>query len=113
MNAYLGHAAVGVTWPVPWRAFQKEFPKEAASMKVIWETPHLINNSFMVRNDVPLLVAEQIRTVLLHLHDNNEGRDILANMEIARFLPASNADYEVVRSYVARFEKEVRPVALK
>lgn len=110
MNAYLGYVAVGVTWPIPWRAFQKDHPKEAAKLKVIWETPHLINNSFMVRNDVPVEIREQIRTQLLQLHTTPEGRGILAGMETDRFYPASNDDYEVVRRYVAQFEKDVRIV---
>lgn len=113
MNAYVGKTAAGATWPPPWRAFHKEHPVEAAAMAVIWETPYLINNSVMVRNDVPAPMREQTRTALLHLQDTPEGRAILAGMETARFLPAANADYEVVRRYVARFEKEVRPVEQK
>ena len=53
MNAYLGQTAAGATWPPPWRAFQKEHPREAAELKVIWETESLVNNSVMVRDDVP------------------------------------------------------------
>lgn len=113
MNAYLGQTAAGVTWPPPWRAFQKDHPKETAEMKVIWETPSLINNSVMVRNDVPLPVREQVRAALLKLPDTPEGKNILAGMETARFLSASDTDYEVVIRYVDKFEKEVRPVEQK
>lgn len=113
MNAYVGKTTAGATWPPPWRAFQKEHPREAAALKVIWETEPLVNNSVMVRDDVPAPMREQIRTVLLHLQDTPEGRAILAGMETARFLPATDADYEVVRRYVSRFEKEVRPVKQK
>jgi hypothetical protein len=35
------------------------------------------------------------------------------NMETARFHPATDADYERVREFVARFEKEVRTVEEK
>jgi phosphonate transport system substrate-binding protein len=110
MNAYLKLTAAGATWPTPWRAFQKEHPKEAAELKVMWETEPLINNSVMVRDDVPARVAEQVRTLLLGLEATPEGKTILAEMETARFLPASDRDYEVVRHYVSRFEKEVRSV---
>lgn len=79
-------------------------------MKVIWETPSLVNNSVMARNDVPVPVREQVRVSLLKLQDTPEGRAILEGMETARFLPASDADYATVRTYIARFEKEVRPV---
>ena len=110
MNVYLKLTAAGATWPPPWRAFQKMHPGEAAELKVIWETESLINNSVMVRNDVPTQVVEQVRTLLLGLEGTIEGQSILAGMETARFLPATDKDYDVVRRYVSRFEREVRPV---
>lgn len=110
MNVYLGQTAAGATWPPPWRAFQKEHPREAADLKVIWETESLVNNSVMVRSDIPAQVAEQIRELLLGLDGSEDGKIILAGMETARFLPASDKDYDVVFQYVSRFEKEVRPV---
>jgi phosphonate transport system substrate-binding protein len=110
MNAWLGRTVAGVTWPPPWREFQKEHPREAADLKVIWETESLVNNSVMVRDDVPVLVAEQVRTLLLELDVSKEGSSILAGMETARFLPATDKEYAAVRRYIARFEREVRPV---
>ncbi|HLP78471.1 MAG TPA: PhnD/SsuA/transferrin family substrate-binding protein [Candidatus Paceibacterota bacterium] len=110
MNAYLGLTVAGATWPPPWRAFQKEYPEKAAELKVVWETESLINNSVMVRDDVPAEVADQVRTLLVGLNEAAGGGEILARMETARFLAASNENYDVVRDYVARFEKEVRPV---
>lgn len=110
MNAYLGKTAAGATRPMPWRAFQKEHPREAAELKVIWETESLVNNSVMARDDVPATVLEQVRTLLLGLDGTQEGRAILLAMETSRFLPAADEDYEVVRQYISRFEREVRPV---
>lgn len=110
MNVHMGQTAAGATWPPPWRAFQKEHPREAAELKVLWETESLVNNSVMVRNDIPAQVVEQVRALLLGLEGSTEGKSILAGMETARFLPASDADYDVVRRYIARFESEVRLV---
>jgi phosphonate transport system substrate-binding protein len=113
MNVYLGKSAAGATWPPPWRLFQRDYPKEAAELKQIWETPSLINNSVMVRDDVPAAVREPVTQALLALAQAPEGRAILANMETARFHPANDASYESVRTFVDRFEKEVRPVERK
>lgn len=113
MNVYLRLTAAGATWPPPWRAFQKEHPQEAAELTVIWETESLINNSVMVRDDVPAQVGEEVRSLLLGLDGTAAGKLILAGMETARFLAATNEDYEVVRRYVSRFESEVRPVENK
>ncbi len=110
MNAYLGEAAAGATWPPPWRLFQKDRPAEAAQLQVIWETPPLMNNSVMLRDDLPAALGERVRELLLTLDRSVDGRAILAGMETARFHAADDASYQRVREYVERFEREVRPV---
>lgn len=113
MSVYLGESAAGCTWPPPWRAFQREHPEEASQLRVIWETPSLVNNSVMVHKSVPPAVRQQLRRLLVELDRTPAGRAILAGIETERFLPASDADYEPVRRFVTRFEAEVRPVEKK
>jgi phosphonate transport system substrate-binding protein len=110
MNVYLGLTAAGATWPPPWRAFQKDHPEEASELTVIWETESLINNSVMVRDDIPMETADQIRELLAGLDETIEGKSILAGMETARFILSSDEDYDVVRQYVSNFERDVRPI---
>lgn len=113
MNAYLGKSAAGATWPPPWRLFQKDHPAEAAQLELVWETPSLLNNSVMVRDDIPEALRQQVRKALIELAQTPEGRAILGNMETVRFHPADDASYDKVRDYIARFEREVRPVERK
>jgi phosphonate transport system substrate-binding protein len=113
MNVYLGKVAAGATWPPPWRLFQKTYPAEAAQLTVIWETPSLINNAVMVRDDVPQHIRTKVQGVLTGLQQTSEGKDILSGMETSRFLHATDSSYDIVREYTKRFEKEVRPVESK
>lgn len=113
MNVYLGQSVAGATWPPPWRLFLKEHPAESSQLKVIWETPSLINNSVMVRDDVPESIRQKVAQALLNLSNTAEGVKILAHMETARFYPAVDSDYDIVSTYIQRFEKEVRPVERK
>ena len=113
MNVYLGKSAAGATWPPPWRLFQKDHPAEAAQLQLIWETPPLINNSVMVRDDVPETIRTQVTKSLLELTQTSQGKTILAGMETNRFHAADDASYGVVTDYIQRFEKEVRPVESK
>lgn len=110
MNVHLGHTAAGATWPPPWRAFQKSHPQEAAKLRVIWETPPLVNNAVMARDDVAPELAARIAASLFDLRDDAQGRAILAGMETARFQPANDADYAPARDFIQRFEAQVRPV---
>lgn len=110
MNVFLGSAAAGATWPPPWRAFEKDHPQEAAQLRVIWQTDPLLNNSVMVREDVPLALTDRVKKYLLNLHQSDQGQKILAEMETEQFYAADNARYDLVRDYVQRFEQEVRLV---
>ncbi len=112
MHAYLGSADIAATWPPPWRQFQRDFPQEAAQMKVLWETPPLINNSVMVRDDVPVELASQVQQSLIELGNDPAGESVLAAMQTARFSAADDTAYALVADYVARFEREVRPVEM-
>jgi phosphonate transport system substrate-binding protein len=113
MNAYLGKSAAGATWPPPWRLFQRDHAAEAAQLELIWETPPLLNNSVMLRDDVPAAVGAVIRKTLLDLPQTPAGQKILADMSTARFHAADDASYAKVRDYVATFERQVRPVEKK
>lgn len=110
MNVYLRQSAAGATWPPPWRLFQKDHPREAAALKVIWETPPLINNSVMARDDVPVRIRDDVRAALLDLATDPAGQAILAGMETAGFHAADDASYAPVRDFIQRFERDVRPV---
>ncbi|HCM25929.1 MAG TPA: phosphonate ABC transporter substrate-binding protein [Treponema sp.] len=113
MNAYLKQTSAGATWPPPWRAFQKDHPEEAAELKVIWETEPLVNNSVMIRDDIPVDIQRRITDNLSKLHETAEGKTILEGMETARFIVASDKDYDIVRAYVERFEELVRKVDVR
>lgn len=113
MNVFLRKSAAGATWPPPWRLFQKDHPSEAAQLEVKWETPSLINNSVMVRDDVPLAVRDAATQALIDLDRSAEGQTILGGMQTARFHRADDASYDIVRQYVQRFEREVRRVEAK
>jgi len=113
MNVYLKISDAGATWPQPWRAFQKEHPVEASQLRLIWETETLINNSIMVRDNLPDVIKTKIQHSLINLVKTEQGKLILQKMEIARFLFAENKDYDTIRTYISEFEKNVRLVKTK
>jgi phosphonate transport system substrate-binding protein len=110
LNAYLGRVAAAATWYTPWRAFVREHPAEAAELKVIWETEPVMANAVMARDDVPAELAARIREILVELGTTAEGQALLGAAELSGFHPASDRDYEVARIFLARFEREVRPL---
>lgn len=110
MNVYLGEVAAAATWPIPWMLFQKEHPDKAAQLELIWQTEPLINNGLVARDDMPPELVERVATLLATLHENAEGRALLAQLPISRFERANDATYDVVRSFLDTFSRSVRPL---
>jgi phosphonate transport system substrate-binding protein len=110
MNVVLGNVAAGATWPPPWRAFARKYPDKAAQLEVIWETPPLVNNSFMARDDMAPELVEAMRKVLVTLNAHKEGRDILNRMETCCIDAANDETYAPVVAFTEEFSRKVRPL---
>jgi len=114
MNAYLGQSAASATWPAAWAGFQKANPKEAAELKVLWETPTLIQNAVIVRQDVPADMQSRVAGLLAGLGQHAEGRTILQGADTDSFVLSDDREFDVVlnflREYKSKVKKEANPV---
>lgn len=107
MNAYLKQSAASATWPAGWKAFQQSNPAEAADLRVIWETPTLIQNAVITRNDVAGELDAKVTQLLTTLQDTDEGRLLLADIDTTSFVPARNQDFDVVRRFIKEYNTAV------
>jgi phosphonate transport system substrate-binding protein len=110
MNVFRGHVAAGATWPVPWKSFATEHPDMASQLVVKWETPPLLNNGWVVYQDIPEPITKQFATLLFNLQNSEQGRVMLARLPISHFEPATDKTYQPVRDFLEKFSKTVRPV---
>ena len=110
MNVYLNHTAAGATWPPPWKAFSRERPEVAAALEVKWQTEPLPNNGLVARQDVPEELVKRFGELLFDLHNHEEGRQLLAPMELSQFEGATGDTYQPVREFLATFEAQLRPI---
>ena len=110
MNVYLGETAAGATWPLPWEAFQKSHPDQAAALELKWETDPLINNGVVAKDDVPAALVRQVAQLLNALHTSEEGKAILARMPLSRFELADDGSYRVIEDFLRKFSQNVRPL---
>lgn len=109
-NVLRGHVAAGATWPVPWNAFAAEQPEKAAQLEVKWVTEPLVNNGWVVRDNVPAHITDQFSRLLFDLQNSSDGRVMLSNVPISRFEPATNATYRPVDVFLERFSRTVRAI---
>jgi phosphonate transport system substrate-binding protein len=108
MSVYLGETAAGATWPVPWETFQRQRPELAAALVVRWETPPLLNNSLVARDDLPPGLVERVGALLFALHETPEGARLLEAIPVSRFEPASAETYEPVRAFLDAYERTIQ-----
>ena len=107
MNVYMGNVAAAATWRIPWLTFQKEQPEKASQLELKWQTEPLINNSLMARGNMPPELVQQVAYLLAHMHENPQGRALLERLPISRFELSTDGQYDVVRRFVAAYDKVV------
>ena len=110
MNVLNRKVAAGATWPVPWKAFIKNEPQLAKQLEVKWQTESLLNNSWMVKQAIPVDIIEKISATLLNLSNTNEGKKILEAIPLSKFEAANDATYKPIEMFVKNFNDTVRPL---
>ena len=110
MNVYQGNVAAGTAYPPAWRDFIKNQPQAASELKLMWETEPMPDNSLMARDDIPKELVERVAQALFSMHNNEEGRAILARMDLSMFKPAANDHYQSVRTFIKKYEASIGPV---
>lgn len=104
MNVYNKDTFVAATWPVAYKAWQQEFPEAAKELETLWETPSLVNNAWIARNDVPIHVVDSVTQVLINLANTEQGRALLAPTSCDGFLASSDDDYRSVREFIQAYQ---------
>lgn len=110
MNVVMGHTAAGATWPAPWLNFQQSQPQLAGQLRVLLETPPLVNNALIAKDDLPAPLLDAIAQVFLTLHTDAAGQTLLAALPVSRFERASAQTYEPVRRFLAEYERQIHPL---
>lgn len=105
-NLLVGRVHAAGTTLFSWKKFQASHPAEAATLSPLLVTPSLVNNAVLVRDDLPAdcraAILAALRRRIADADYDGPGDDL----DMRRMRDASNADYEAVRAYVARFEAE-------
>ncbi|PKO91999.1 MAG: phosphonate ABC transporter substrate-binding protein [Betaproteobacteria bacterium HGW-Betaproteobacteria-1] len=109
-NVLRGHVAAGATWPVPWKTYMREHPELANQLTVKWQTHSLLNNGWVVRQDVSADIADAFSRQLLSLHETAEGRAMLQRLPVSRFEAATGETYLPVRDFLQEFSRTVREI---
>ena len=107
MNAYLGNSAAGAAFLARWQAFQAEHPGMAAELVAQWETPALVNNALVAREDVPKETLERVAALLFDLQTHAQGLKLLHGIAVTQFERATEETYQPVRDFLKKYREVI------
>lgn len=82
-------------------------PGDRAQIRILGLTPAIPGPAFVLRPGMDASQATKIRQALLSLNDTPKGREAMRPLGFEQLLPATSADYAVVRE-AARLRKAIR-----
>lgn len=111
MNVYLKQTMAAGTWPPPWKEFQKQRPEVAKQLTVIWDTEPLVALGLVVLPEISENISQQVIQLLTTPEEHGQGPEMLWRSEFSGVVtPATNETYFIVRDFLDKFAKEVRPL---
>lgn len=107
LNVYLKKSDAAGTWPPSWKNFIAQNPNIAKELMIKWQTPSLVNNGIIARNDVPPSVIHEISDILFDMDKNEEGKKALNRLYINKFEYADLQTYEPAKNFLKKFNTEI------
>ena len=107
LNVYLGKCSAGFSTINSWQRFLKRRPELSSKVTVKWITPPITGNAFVVRNDMDKKIADQLKTIILNMHANEEGKKALAKIGYLSFAAADTTAYYPVKNFLKVYDSLV------
>lgn len=90
-------------------SMSRKTPKKTAGIGVIHKSPVIIAPPIIASDAMPQYIFNRLRRVLLNMHKDNEGKKLLKQMNMNRFIHAKKEDYQTlynIRQTVENFGKQ-------
>jgi phosphonate transport system substrate-binding protein len=105
LNIYLGKCSAGFTSISGWHSFLKKRPEVASKVAVKWLTSATQGNTLLIHNTVNEKIASQIKSLILTMHEKEDGRKALANIGYTKFIAADSTTYLPLKSFLKEYRK--------
>ena len=89
-----------------WQQLNRSMPQLVARTKIISISPAFGIHPLVAPLSTPAWMRDKLRSILLHMHEDAEGRRILQKTMIDRFLPGNESMYDSIRALKAASGQE-------
>ena len=91
-----GRADIGAAKNTVYEHMQQTNPRIASELVVLANSPRVPSNGLCVSNMLKEPLKEQLKSLLLNLHMDPEGLEVLKQLGAKRFVETSREDYQPV-----------------
>ncbi len=88
-----------------WDYYNDRNPEFVKDTKVIYKSPLYGIPPVVVHPDIPASLKEKLRMIFLSMHEDPEGKDILAEIRVEKFIIPKDSSYDAIREMQRWLEK--------
>ncbi len=83
----------------------KKNPQIKDKIRVIFKSPPFARGPFVVNKEIPVELKEQLKKIMLKMHLNNKGREVLKAMKIDGFIEGKDSDFDSAKEMLEVLRK--------
>jgi len=99
---YSGEADIGGAKNHIFNSLKEEYPDFKEQMVILAESPEVPSNGLAVRKDLNPALKLRLKTLLLALHENAAGQEVLKNFRALKFIETTDNDYKVLYTMIEK-----------
>jgi phosphonate transport system substrate-binding protein len=99
-SVYSGEADIGGAKNHIFNSLKEEYPDFSDQMLVLAESPEVPSNGLAVRKDLNPAIKSRLKNLLLGLHENAVGREVLNNFGARKFIVTTDDDYDALYNMI-------------
>jgi phosphonate transport system substrate-binding protein len=105
MNVYSRLAVAGCVWPPTLEELKRQRPEVVDALAIGWRASPRGNVAFAARDDMPKADVSAIAKAMFDLNQTQQGRVILAHLDIPQIEPANSKTYDPVRKFLQEYKQ--------
>jgi phosphonate transport system substrate-binding protein len=108
MNVYMGKTAAATSWIAPWKNFCKTNPEIASKLYVKWETPGIINNALLIRDNMDKKLVAELSNIIFSMRNSEEGKEALEKIDASGFELADSSTYQPLNNFLEQYRTVIK-----
>ncbi len=107
ISTYLDKSEAGICMKRNWIVYIRDHPEILTKVELKWETPPLVNNALLVKNNTDKEITAQLMSLFFTMHTDPEGKMALNLLDISGFEKANNDTYKSTLDFKRKYDAAI------